>query len=309
MADESPKPIRKPTNEVLELLDRTERMHSVRFSEDEARVVDGYFALEQIKLSKDYGDALPRILDDLGEFDSLMATGKSIQRPEDIDAICALVFLKRLTVGGPQVIDGIMPRLRTFQRLEYLGVRDSPLTGKTLGELAAIPKLGLLELSEIKNWQPGAAEDVARIKTLRRFCGHRIGVTNDDVAALLHLPSLTRLDLDETAVTEAGWRMVGQSPRLTHVQAGGPDVTSAGIQALAASQSIEWMDLRFCPQLDDAAVDALAKMPKLRKVQLNDKNQATAEAVQRLARAKPKLLIQHPATGHLQEYGLGTFFE
>jgi len=311
MAEESPKPTRKPTDEVLTLLAKTERQDqdAVRFSEDEARAVDGYLALEEVRLSEDHGAALPQILHDLGKFDSLLATGKSIQRKEDIDAICKLVFLKTLMLGGPQVSDDLVPRLRGFVRLTTLTLRDGSLSGRTLGELAVLPELHLLALAEIRNWEAGAATEVVKLKELRRFHAFRVSITNDDVQALVQSPHLTRLGLTDTAVTEAGWRMIGQSGRITHVKAGGPDVTSAGIQALAVSQSIEWMDLRFCPQLDDAAVDALGTMPKLRKVQLHDKNQATLAVVRRLARLKPQLRIQHPATDHWQKYGWGGFFE
>lgn len=180
MASEPIKPVRKPTNEVLELLHKSERMHSVNFSQDKTRAVGGYLALEEIKLSKDYGDALPKILEDLGEFDVLLATGASVQRNEDIDAVCKLVFLKSLMLGGPQVNDALPSRLHGFLRLSSLSLRDGSLTGESLGELAVLPELWALFLVEIQGWQPGACAQVAKIKKLRRFGAFRVGITDED---------------------------------------------------------------------------------------------------------------------------------
>jgi len=52
--------------------------------------------------------------------------------------------------------------------------------------------------------------------------------------------------------------------------------------------------------LDDAACDALAKMPALRSVLLNENNKITAAAARRLARARPEVFVQHEAVVKLE---------
>lgn len=67
--------------------------------------------IEAVALHHDHGEALPNILEDLGEFPSLDVISKALPRDEDLDAICHLSFLKSLTISGDLVTDNVIPRL------------------------------------------------------------------------------------------------------------------------------------------------------------------------------------------------------
>jgi hypothetical protein len=189
--------------------------------------------------------------------------------------------------------------------LQFLHLGSGPLTGKTLSRLDALPSLEWVSLSRLAALSPVAAQELIKIRSLRQLYVSRTALTDADVEVLIQHKEWRKLTFSSTSVTDTSLRLVAGLPHLTHFDVDGECITSAGIQALSASQSLEWLDLRYCPSLDDAAVDALAEMPKLRKVMLLDKNSITPAAVKRLAKNKPKLLIQHPATKDWERHGWG----
>jgi hypothetical protein len=265
--------------------------------------------IEAVALHHDYGKALPKLLEDLGDFPELDVTSKALPREEDLDAICRLTFLKSLAISGDRVTDDVIPRLTTLVGLRTLRLGYSALTGETLSRLAALPDLACLDLTGLAALPPVAAQELLKIRSLRQLYVSQTPLTDADVEVLVQHKEWRRLTFDRTSVTDTSLQLVAGLPHLTHFDVDGECITSAGIKALAASQSLEWLDLRFCPSLDDAAVDALADMPKLRTVKLHDKNKITPAAVKRLAKKKPKLLIQHPATNDWERHGWNGFFE
>jgi len=64
--------------------------------------------IDAVALHHDYGKALSKLLEDLGDFPELDVTSKALPREEDLDAICRLTFLKSLTITS---------RLRCLSRL------------------------------------------------------------------------------------------------------------------------------------------------------------------------------------------------
>lgn len=267
------------------------------------------YNIEAVALHHDHGEALPNMLVDLGEFPSLDVISKALPRDEDLDVICRLTFLKSLTISGDRVTDDVIPRLTTLSGLRSLTLGNGPLTGKTLSRLDALPSLEALGLADLNALAPIAAQELIKIRALRKLYVDSTPLTDAELEVVIQHKELRKLTLSRTSVTDTSLRLVADLPHLTHFDVDGECITSAGIKALAASQSLEWLDLRFCPSLDDAAVDALAEMPKLRTVKLLDKNKITPAAVKRLAKKKPKLLIQHPATDDWVRHGWNGFFE
>lgn len=276
---------------------------------DAIRWDDSGYNIEAVALHHDHGEALPNILVDLGDFPSLDVISKALPRDKDLDAICRLTFLKSLSISGDRVTDEVIPRLTTLAGLRSLTLGNSPLTGKTLSRLDALPSLEDLGLQDLNALSPAAAQELIKIRSLRQLYVSRTPLTDANVEVLVQHKKWRKLTFSCTSVTDTSLPLVADLPHLTHFDVDGECITSAGIKALAASQSLEWLDLRFCPSLDDAAVDALAEMPKLRTVKLLDKNKITPAAVKRLAKKKPKLLIQHPATDDWERHGWNGFFE
>lgn len=304
-----------------ELVAKTERgriAHPIEFSDDESKARHDRWAIVNIPLTHDYGPGFPQLVADLAVFnliEGMHAGSKAIPRPEDLDAICKVTSLLDLRLSGPRITDDVLGRLSPLVNLRYLGVSSSmtgpcPLTGKTLSKLDALPRLEFLVLDGLQQWSPDAAAEVCKIGALRKLAIIRMPTFTDaDVAVLVQRKDWRRLQFELSGVTNESLRLVAGLPQLAHFEVVGERITDAGIKLLAASQSLEFLDLRLCPSLGDDAVDALAEMPKLRTVRLHDQNKITAAAVKRLAKKKPKLLIQHPAIDHWKTYGGNAFFD
>ena len=250
-------------------------------------------------IEADLGDAFPQILADLGDFQTLMVSSKSLERPENLAAVCKLEALESLVIDGDGVTDDLIPKLLPLDNLTDLHLWEGKLTGKTLGQLAALPKLESLGLNVAPNWSPEAAAQIVQIRSLRKFYASRLPLTDADVGVLVQNDNWERLDLCPS-ITDKSLGLIARLPRLKSFSPYGPSITSAGIEALSASTSLESLDLRFCPMLDDAACDALTKMPALRSVLLKENNKITAAAARRLARARPEVFVQHEAVVKLE---------
>lgn len=304
-----------------ELVFDTERgrsAHPIEFSDDKSKSRHKRRAIVNIPLTHDYGPGFPQLVADLAVFDFIegMHVGsKAIPRSEDLEAICKVTSLTRLSVSGPKVTDALIGKVLPLTNLKSLTLRSDPtapcpLTGKTLSQLDALPKLEWLLLDGLQQWSHDAAAEVCRIGSLHEFAIVRMPTfTDSDVAVLVQRKDWRRLQFGLSGVTNESLRLVAGLPQLAHFEVSGERITDAGIKLLAASQSLEFLDLRFCPSLGDDAVDALAEMPKLRTVRLHDQNKITAASVKRLAKKKPKLLIQHPAIDHWRTYGGNAFFD
>jgi len=245
-------------------------------------------------IDADLGEAFPQILADLGDFQTLMVSSKLLERPENLAAVCKLEALESLVIDGDGVTDDLIPKLLPLVNLKHLQLWDGKLTGKTLGELAALPKLESLGLNVAPNWSPEAAAQVVRIQSLRMFSAARSPLTDADVGVLVEKGNWEHLDVDGSSITDKSLRLIAHLPHLKSFHTFGAGITSVGIEALSASPSLESLDLRACPILDDVAVDALAKIPALRTVHLFDNNRVSAAAVQKLARMRPELGVYHP---------------
>jgi len=263
-------------------------------------------------IDADLGDAFPQILADLGGFQSLMVSSKSLERPENLAAVCKLEALESLVIDGDGVTDDLIPKLLPLVKLKHLQLWNGQLTGRTLGRLAALPKLESLGLSDAPNWAPEAAAQVIKIRSLRQFCAARTPLTDADVGVLVEKSDWEHLDVNGSSITDESLRLIARLPHLKSVHTFGAGITSVGIEALSASTSLESLDLRACPMLDDAAVDALAKVPALRTVHLFDNDRVSAAAVQKLVRMRPELGVYHPdiRRGKVRlSYGLEAFDE
>jgi hypothetical protein len=259
-------------------------------------------------LPADTPESVSEILADLGPFRDLELS-RAVANESELEAVSRLTFLESCAIGQALATDEAPAYLTPLTNLTYVSFGNGPFTGARLGELRACPKLEWLNLFRLNKLSPDAANQVCEIRSLRRLSVDSTPVTDADVVTLVYKKDWKYLQFSRTNITDAAIASLVTLPHLTHLDIGEDGVTSAGIQSLAESKSIEWLDLRFSKNLDDATIDALAKMPRLRKVMLLDRNNISAEAVKRLAAQRPKLLIQHPATDHYQKVGLGGFME
>ncbi len=267
-----------------------------------------------VTLQGDFGSTLPTVIQDLGRFQGLAVRYGCLQHGADIDAICSLNALESLVlndvrwpgVDGPGqgiVCDEFIPRLLELVSLEELQVCSRQLTGRTLGQLGALPRLRFLRVNDLESWAPEAASQVASIPSLVGFSACKVPLSDSSVVTLSQHKIFQELSFIETTITDVALPVLGSLPALTRLTIRGAPITSAGIKGLSDSRSLEWLDLIDCQKLDDDVIDALAKMPALHTVKLGADNKISDVAIQRLTRQKPNILIQHPASEHWHKYG------
>lgn len=116
--------------------------------------------------------------------------------------------------------------------------------------------------------------------------GARSTVTDDDLARLAGLDKLERLTLDEVKITDAGLAHLAgltglKALHVTDQTPGHSIIGDAGIKSLAGLSNLEEL-LLPSPGATDAAADSLAKLEKLRMLNLGA-TEMTDEGVERLA--------------------------
>jgi Leucine-rich repeat (LRR) protein len=131
-------------------------------------------------------------------------------------------------------------------------------------------------------------------------------VTDADLAKLARLTKLERLQLDNVKITDAGLAHLGGLTKLKalHVvdqEPGHCAIGDAGIKALAAMSELEEL-LLPSPNATDAAADVLAKLEKLRFLNLG-KTQLTAAGVAKLV-SLSKLELLRLGGAHIDDASL-----
>jgi uncharacterized protein (TIGR03000 family) len=133
--------------------------------------------------------------------------------PKVMDALLALKHLERLHIGGSELTDKHLKRLKELPKLKILGItRTSPITDAGLAHLKAWPALTRLEFS---NMEGG---DVIVPKVTNAGLAHLAGIANleelviqggqftdEAIPHLARLKSLKTLVLDRTNCTEQGY--------------------------------------------------------------------------------------------------------
>lgn len=105
------------------------------------------------------------------------------------------------------------------------------------------------------------------------------------------LPTLRLIDFGQTPLTDDGLRQLNSLPKLIHLEISSPQVTDAGLGALAGLKALEFLDLRGCTQVTDAGLTHLAGLTELTTVVVKD-TKVTDAGVELLRKALPKCFIQ-----------------
>jgi hypothetical protein len=104
------------------------------------------------------------------------------------------------------------------------------------------------------------------------FFWHCPALTAAGLAHLKHLPNLGFLGIDGKRCDDPAIRFIASIPRLRMLMAQGAVATDDGFQALSASQSIEYIWGRECPNLTGRGFVDLAAMPALRGLAVSCKH-------------------------------------
>lgn len=152
---------------------------------------------------------------------------------EDLARLAALEGLRRLGLRGTSITDAGIGALSELQKLESLDLRDTRVSGACLRWLPSAALAGL----DLTGTQC-SGEDLAYLPPMPRLALlklNSIALTDTAIESLAIYPALRHVELDRTALTDAGLqRLLERNPRLSRVEARGTRVTEAGVARLLA---------------------------------------------------------------------------
>lgn len=135
---------------------------------------------------------------------------------------------------------------------------------------------------------------LAQGKTLLQVsCINRPDMTDADLEALLPLKeNMVWLQAQNTKITNAGLRTLGQFPQLVQLNLSGTSITSEGLASLTSLTHLETLNLTHTA-VDDAALTTLLQLPALRTVYCWD-TRITPAALSRVATTHPMIRFVLP---------------
>ncbi|MBI4602403.1 MAG: hypothetical protein HY721_10635 [Planctomycetes bacterium] len=149
----------------------------------------------------------------------------------DLEHLAALTNLRSLSLRETAVTDAGLGHLQRLSRLESLDLRGEKVQGPGLRHLPS----GLLDLdlSDTKVSTSRLAH-LPRLPSLESLDLNRLPIDDAAIEILRSYPSLRRLELDGTAVTDAGLRrLLEVNPALERIEVRGTAVTRAAILELS----------------------------------------------------------------------------
>lgn len=113
--------------------------------------------------------------------------------------------------------------------------------------------------------------------------------TDEQLVPIADLSDLVWLDVVETQITDAGLEKLTGLQKLERLRIDSTSLTDAGVAQLTKFPKLHQLNLERT-KITDAGLLELAKMPSLKEVYVPGKN-VTPEAVERLRKARPKVII------------------
>jgi len=172
--------------------------------------------------------------------------------------------VKTVSFCSPDAGDAHLQLISRLTTVSCLNLARSTITADGVRQLAVLPRLEMLDVSETPNGA-GMLEVLAEFPALRTLQLRRCPwLTDADLPALLRLASLESLMISEASITDAGLDILAQCTNLTQLGIDRCDgVTDAGVRRLAATGRLESASINQCRQLTDASVCELARQPSL----------------------------------------------
>ncbi|HUP80073.1 MAG TPA: hypothetical protein VM260_16080 [Pirellula sp.] len=222
-------------------------------------------SLQQLSLLQNkFNDVGTRRLSKLQDLRVLDLRGNMQAGDMTLDVIAGLPKLKALKHRSTAVSDYGMEHLARNVALENLLIQDFVITNQSGEYLAKLKKLTQLEIFRCQ------------------------GFGSDGVLALkgLNLQRLTLRDLP--AVDDSALEVFKELPKLRRLylhELGG--VNDSGLTNLSALTALELLDIWSVPQMTDATIDVIAKLPNLKELTVRS-TAVTDAAIDKLL-AMPKL--------------------
>lgn len=241
-------------------------------------------------------DGIKVYFDDSSEnIDSALATLSDLENVTELDigstrfTSAGFLNLKRLEqlrvleLYSSPVTDGDLEALASLRDLSRLNLTDTKITMAGLRHLSGLGSLQSLILTRTR--PRGCRETLRSLPALRELMLSATDIRDEDLAGLVNHPSLERIELINTRVSNRGVMILASAPRLRALRLDDTDVTDTGLAAFKSSRSLREIDL-----YNTAAGDStLAHLPPGMTVLGLTKTQITDDGLIRYIKRFPNL--------------------
>jgi hypothetical protein len=204
--------------------------------------------------------------------------------------------VRRISLQGCPATDELVADIALLNDLVELNLVQTRITDESLQHIAKMRNLKALSVGFNAITNEGL-EHLAPLDELVHLDLCVTKVTDDGLAALLELPKLHRLELFSTRVSDSGATTLSQMPALGELDVADTWITNDGVAHLAALPNLTWIRLDQCSaglgrelRINDAGLEHVARMPKLREVHLIQLD-VTDAGLSRLKQTCPTLTV------------------
>lgn len=196
--------------------------------------------------------------------------------PECLAELSSLGQLTELFLQDAPIGDGELAALAAGMPLERLTLRRlNNVSDEGIGALVAecdLKVLALIEMNQVSGQSLGHLRRLGRLRSLDlRNCG---GMAEEDFGKLLELKELRELKLAGPAITDAVLGAVLKLPALSALTIEDAEVTSDGLKQLTADPELAGrlrsLSIARCFNVMDESLEMLAELPVLESLALRD---------------------------------------
>ncbi len=210
-------------------------------------------------------------------------------------ALKPLIAMPNLGWLAVDAKDDWMPYIAAMRSLRFLGCQDTTAGDDGFVALGESKSIEYIWGRRCHNLRDVGFKALGRIPTLRALSVSSLNVSDDAIASLPDFPSLR--ELMPMDIPDEGYRHIGRCsnleslvlmycrdtgdratehiaslPRLAKYFNSYTHITDRSLGILSTMDSLEEVTIHGCPGITDAGVAALARLPRLRKIDVNGQN-------------------------------------
>lgn len=201
-----------------------------------------------------------------------LRVSQAILTPEAVDAVSRMNQLRHLVFSGCKFQSALFKNPALLNKVESLTLNSCYLEPEDVVSLPRLERVVSIDLGRSHGVTPELIRSLSKLKRLERLGLGGSEIKEGHIKAMCGLPNITQVvlcDLDAVPLT-AVFRELKSLPDLYALPLTDLDFTSRDVDELVKLETITELDLRNIRGLRGADWQKIARMPKLRWVELCD---------------------------------------